>query len=541
MVRRLRNLELIRLVVDDVELEPTEANFVAAIIAAADVSSYADWLLIVDYLVFVTEDRAQPFWDKNVQRQLLRVLIRDPASASALLDAESFHISADSDFRNARVQLTRHKQRFEAQASKVSGTGDVNDALIRLATRRDELDLHVAELELTVEKEDDLLEASIREVELAELERQMAVDELEARRLALIDATLPSHDDVIRYLAARVALEVVCPICGQEGGDIPGHIAGDTCFLCGLTVQRSDDAMAFDVERLETRVQEADVAVEANALRLRERQDSTRKLHAVLAAERGRRAEIDGRIKALRSQLPTGTTDLASTASMIADLEQDLESLRSQAESSRATLQALIETSNEAVVSKQDDIKRVFDEVATMFLVEQCHLVPHLRPIRIGQEGERFEIQSFDLDLGSASDIGESRRDASDEVSESQRVFIDVAFRIALVQTCAGAGAGTMVIDAPEGSLDAVFSANAAELLSAFSVPGSQNRMIVASNLIEGSLLPELARRADIRSSDDPRVVNLLEIAAPTAAVVARGDEYRAVLSHALNGTPDEP
>jgi hypothetical protein len=173
-----------------------------------------------------------------------------------------------------------------------------------------------------------------------------------------------------------------------------------------------------------------------------------------------------------------------------------------------------------------------------MFLVERCHLVPHQTSIRIGQEGERFVIQAFDLDLGSSTEVGESRRDTRDEVSESQRVFIDVAFRIALVDTCVTSGAGTMVIDAPEGSLDAVFSSNAAALLSAF-VPDAtaERRLIVASNLVEGSMLPKLAELADIDDETDARLINLLDVAAPTAAVIERGDEYRAVLRGALDST----
>jgi hypothetical protein len=541
VTRALRNLELRALEIDGVEQPLSEVHFRQAVVAAAGVTDYADWLLLIDYLVFVAEDRSQPFWDRNVQRQLLRVLTRDAEAAGVLAEAESRHISADSEFRNARVQLGRHKQRFEKLAAQVAGTGDVNDALLALGIERDAADTGIRELESTIESAQDSYNEAVREHEIAAMERQLALDSLEAARFKLIESAIPTQEEVFRYLSARLATGRTCPVCGQEGGDAAAHWTSLTCFMCGLPVEDvSPDARA-SVEELESIVERAEKSVAANAARLTQRRESLGVAEASLAFERTRRGEIERRATTLRSQLPDGATDLGTHAALVAELEADLDVLRADLNRSRIDLQALLELGNEAVRSRQDEIKRVFDEVATMFLVEQCHLVPHVTSIRIGQEGERFEIQAFDLDLTSSTEIGETLRNTGEDVSESQRVFIDIAFRIALIRTCVSEGTGTMVVDAPEGSLDAVFSANAAALLAAFVAPPLvDNRLIVATNLVEGSLLPALARLAGIREQTDSRLINLLEVAAPTAAVVQRGDEYRIVLSGALGGASQE-
>lgn len=531
--RDLKNLGLVGLVVDGTDIEATENAFQEAVVAASHVTDYTDWLLLVDHLVFVTEDRPQPFWDRNVQRQLLRVLLRDAAGAKALSDAESNHISADSEFRNARAQLGRHKQRFETLRAKVAGTGNVNDAVIKLSADRDAINQRIAALESQLDEARERLGEAIREQDVAELAQQVAVDALEVARFELIESALPTQDDVVRYLRARLVTDHACPACGQEGGQIDAEPL--RCLLCGLPLPAVPTASAESVAELEERISHAATAVAANRARADERRSATGELERELAAQRTTRLEVEGRLKALRAQLPSGTEDLGGTAALIADLEDDLATLRSDLDRSRAELQDLIDRSNEAVRSRQDDVKTVFDAVATMFLVESCHLVPHQTLVRIGQEGERFEVQAFDLDLGSSTGTGESRRDTRDEVSESQRVFIDIAFRIALIHTCVELGSGTMVIDAPEGSLDVVFASNAAAMLGAFVDPAAgDNRLIVASNLVEGSLLPELARLAGIRDHDDHRLIDLLEIAAPTAAVAQRGDDYRSVLRRAL-------
>lgn len=538
VTRALRNLALTTLVVDGLEEDPTEERFQTCVVAAAEVASYPDWLLLIDYLVFVTEDRSEPFWDRNVQRHLLRVLTQDAQASGAVSEAESQHISADSEFRNARVQLNRHKVRFEKLAAQVEGSDDISDELIKLSRESSTVEAAIAQLEADLQDARDRHREAVREYELSEVERGLVIDSLEAARFALIEAAIPSQDDVIRYLTARLATSDVCPVCGQEGGDIAANLASTTCFLCGLEVATEPPEAHADVVELETEVQRAQAAVDANAARMTDRAEHLRATEASLASERTQRAELEGRMRALRAQLPEGDTDVGGQAALISDLEADLESLRRELDGSRAQLAALIETSNEAVMARQENIKSVFDRVATMFLVERCHLVPHQAPIRIGQEGGRFDIQSFDLDLGSATELGESRRDTGDDVSESQRVFIDIAFRIALVETCVASGSGTMVVDAPEGSLDAVFSTNAADLLFAFVSPENDDRhLVVATNLIEGTMLPRLAELGGVRAATDSRLINLLELAAPTAAVVERRDEYRAVLQRALEGT----
>lgn len=535
--RSLRNLELHELVVDGEELELRESAFSSHIVGAAEVTDYADWLLLVDHLVFVTEDRMQPFWDRNVQRQLLRILINDPATARQLSDAESEHISADSEFRNARAQLNRHKKRYERLSQSLAESGSVQERLLALESEREVLNREVAELEAVHENLFDERRAALRSTESAEVALQVTLDALEVERFRQIEAAMPGQDDVVRYLTARVSSVTECPACGQATPALAERIAAQLCFLCGneLVGATADGDKSDALDQLESQVRTAQRAIDAGRDLEKETTDALIASEVSLATARTRRAEISARIRAIRSQLPSGSEDLTSTFALIADLEDDLEVLRGDLTASRETLAALIEDNNRAIAERQADIKAVFDAVATRFLVEHCHLVPHQTLLKIGQEGERFEVQAFDLALSSPSGVGEPQRDSRDEVSESQRVYVDIAFRIALILSCANGGEGSLVIDAPEGSLDAVFVENAAQLLVALIEPAnSESRLVLATNLVEGHLLPALARVGGIDDANDPRVIDLLEIAAPTAALRERGREYRHIRDEAF-------
>jgi len=57
----------------------------------------------------------------------------------------------------------------------------------------------------------------------------------------------------------------------------------------------------------------------------------------------------------------------------------------------------------------------------------------------------------------------------------------------------------------------------------------AENRLIVTSNLVEGNLIPELMRKGGVRKASSKRIVDLLKIAAPTAATRQLAAQYAAV------------
>src|SRR5271170_5918945 len=85
----------------------------------------------------------------------------------------------------------------------------------------------------------------------------------------------------------------------------------------------------------------------------------------------------------------------------------------------------------------------------------------------------------------------------------------------------------------------------AGAFLSRFTQANPENRLIVTSNLTNADMIPALFGAYDPQEGDpDPitiargerrgRVINLLEIAAPTSAVQLVGERYKNLLNHAL-------
>ena len=84
---------------------------------------------------------------------------------------------------------------------------------------------------------------------------------------------------------------------------------------------------------------------------------------------------------------------------------------------------------------------------------------------------------------------GQTMRENPREVSQSQAEFVDLAFRMALMTVTAKGGAATLVVDAPEASLDFLFAERAGYQLAAFSKARRENRVVVTSYLPSDHLL----------------------------------------------------
>ena len=145
-----------------------------------------------------------------------------------------------------------------------------------------------------------------------------------------------------------------------------------------------------------------------------------------------------------------------------------------------------------------------------------------------GVELTPIEYPSFSVEMTGANFSQVQRRDSPEQVSESQREFIDLAFRMALVRVGSQSQTSTIIIDAPESSLDAVFVNRAAKVLASFANANSTNRLMVTSNLAAGKLIPAMLEAAeDVPRARFERIVDLFKVGVPTRAMMHLREEYQ--------------
>jgi hypothetical protein len=164
----------------------------------------------------------------------------------------------------------------------------------------------------------------------------------------------------------------------------------------------------------------------------------------------------------------------------------------------------------------------------------------------LGQEGELLAFPSFQVVMtsGTSPKLGTVRSDDT-QVSESQKEFVDLAFRMALFDAVRQRGDGVMlVIETPEASLDTVFVDRAGELLRKFANEnsGQHNVVLASSNLTSANMVRSLLgigklTKRQVETEVPKRIINLLALAAPNAAVRQFRAAYNRELARSLKKT----
>jgi hypothetical protein len=247
-------------------------------------------------------------------------------------------------------------------------------------------------------------------------------------------------------------------------------------------------------------------------------------------------AELDAAVSRYRfqvallvRQLPPDERTLREQSAEVSSLRGRLERLKLELDQIRSEFEAVVRKDMRAIADHREVIIEQFRTFAEEFLFEASDIkwAPHKS--RVGQTGPLVGFPAFDFEMAGSDFPSAVRRTGPEQVSESQREFVDLAFRMTLMTVASAKGSGSLVIDAPEASLDAVFSERAASVLARFADPARNNRVVVTSNLVEGQLIPSLLSEAEIDSDSDRRVVDLLRVATPTRAVTEFRSDYEAV------------
>jgi hypothetical protein len=248
-----------------------------------------------------------------------------------------------------------------------------------------------------------------------------------------------------------------------------------------------------------------------------------------------KQAALSLEINELIRRLPPSEQDVAGKSTELSVLHRQVVTLDIELEEKRNIFSDFMDEVNVDLAQQKDEVIDAFNSFARDFLLEDCSLTWTLRPVTVGQEGIKISYASFVLELGGSDFDSPIRRSEFDQVSQSQQEFLELAYRMALMTVAAEGAETTLVLDAPETSLDGVFASRAAEVINMFSGSSDRTRVLVTSNLVDGSLIPELLQRSNIKSPENPRILNLLLVAQPTAAVRQRRKEYDALISKIFN------
>jgi len=555
VARSLANLDVVELSVDQQPF-PTargaemEATYREQVVIASGLSSFEDFVFLLRYVVFYLEDRRSLVWDTAAQGEILNILVDNQDERRGQY-VELFNelLSKDSEYRNVHAVVSKQRRAFDKQTSTIEG-GQIERLIQSLEERRKDLKalvVHKNELSRTRDQLREQMENRRQEIH----DRRTA---LAAQLNNFYESFFPQLDNPARYLLAHFEAGAGCLVCGKQTTEAMEQVTAklymNTCPVCGSPIEEghrpANDPHAserIEQQRADIATAETDLAAMEQPLRDAENDYSSTTAKLVLITSQV--ASLEGQLKTLGDNLP----DVIKRRDELNKTLMAFEATLNQLEVERIELAGQFRELTDAIVQEvravSGPIEQAFTKYIRGFLAEQCEIKFTPREKRLGQRTNTdlfvFPLFIPTLTSGIHRNIA-TVREAGPSVSESQKEFIDLAFRMALLDLAAPNAPTMLVLETPEASLDSVFVPRAADLLRRFATQSNgahETRLIASSNVNREQMIPALfgaypdtrfyGQVVDEAPSEMPpmipieerasHVLDLLTIAVPTRAL----------------------
>jgi energy-coupling factor transporter ATP-binding protein EcfA2 len=524
-----------------------EEPFRKAIGDAFGIVDFANVIRVIDRLVFAFLDSDSfLIWDTASQYEIFRALILAPEDAGRLRALEATIVSADSSARNLNAVIFGIVKRQERESSRQANAADTRAKLAEAVA-----DFNSAqEREFELQRKFEQAEVGRSDARTRFLRSERAADDAEKAyeqaKFSTLREALTQATPTQQYLIVKLLTERKCIACGSSAPELANKLerrhTQEECVVCGAPLKKTK--IRSGTQSLLRRARDAystlEIAREAftNARREFERAEEAHAESFALAQSARDKVDLmQKKVAALTRRLPKADRLAVSRErSRIEALRSEVVNFRKERDDAEEEIAGLIAKMRDGVEGIRSQIEGKFQNRAKQFFTEKVRLVYASRQDRIGQQGRRFEFPAFEMEMTSGATDGRFSRRTIDSVSFSQRQYLDLLFRIAVMEVV-GAGPYTLIVDGPESSLDAVFAERAGRLFAQLASPARKNgnSLIAACNVVDGAFIPSVLHSFSSESERRKRLINLLEVAAPTAALRDLSAEYQSAVHRILS------
>jgi hypothetical protein len=547
VTRRLQDLSITSLKIDENDLSADEGDLEDEIWRLAGCSSQYDFHLLTRSVLFFLEEKMPVVWDPIAQAEIFRILFLsgDEALELARIAAEIQVI--DSRARNMYDQLRRYKDQLSSIQARSSAAAEVTERTRYIEERMPQLERRAESLRETTDELERIRNVNRGKLDGLKLDLEEASRELEFKHHQYFVTLFPQLSETARNVFTNLLGESGCLVCGSRRSGLSAELRRlakeGICPVChspkedqertltdGQFGSRTINRAIAKIEKLKQRISKSQNTVNSNDERYKE---ALAELLVVMSEQ----DELEAEANHLRAMAPIGSEELLETQDYVRFTEKEIRKARRKNKALLVKYVDRLSVLDRAIRRNRNNMSVFFAEYAGSFLAEKCNLTFEPQQLQLGQAIDKVKYPTFAVQMTSAvtPSTGTTRKD-DDDVSESQKEFIDLAFRMAVLKTYAtstNVTAGAMiVIETPEASLDSVFVNNAGEMLRSWCSdprPGA-NSIIATSNLnrenMIGALLGLNKSRPPSEATIRKRIINLLEVAAENATVKQHRKEY---------------
>ncbi|QYK54338.1 MAG: AAA family ATPase [Fimbriimonadaceae bacterium] len=454
-------------------------------------SSFSQFACFQHFVCTFDEKRTLLLYSNKLVEQVLNtVFLLEPALAVEIDALRRSEEKYDSQVRNIQWEITKNLKRINEAKIRADSMSDWQSELAELEGVYKELQTAHSERSIlrdnTRGKLDDLT------LELAQLSAKEATlrDEF-SRVMSSVSQVRPD----VREQPATIKMlnDGLCFLCGVHSESLKQKAIklanSNQCPVCESTLPDSntvDDQLLASLQELDKELSQTRKATRDTANALLREQDEVKVLDRSVIEIQEQIHEFEAKslttLSALRNSLSSPTEPNAVDAAEDQQLIQILQAEKTSAEKSRTEVR-----------ERLSELRR---KLRTQFLELEDKFVPLFRELAhtfLGVDiGIRLDDSGSDTVRLIISVRGSNRREEF-ALSESQKFFLDIAFRMSLLQFVSTDNPpSTLILDTPEGSLDIAYEKRAGVMLASF--VSRSNRVLMSANLNSSHLLLALAR-----------------------------------------------
>lgn len=464
-----------------------------------------DFAFVVHRLPYLPETRRLLAWDTNAQIRIIMLLNQDVLIEEDFRKRREELKKLDSSKRHLHVALGKIEKRIaESKARSKKSAKNSNSGSASAGQNGTDYKRLLEKLQ-EIARQRHAIEKDRREASEALNKISSGIEvlreQIEQTEAFLISGLLSDQEKQSHLAINKMAESGICPVCGihQKGLQelAHQHTLEHRCLLCG-----SENPQQTEPELATLRSQ---LAEKLRSQKVREStfRTATNKLEYIRREEDRLQYEVNS-IRLSQPALTLIERDLPSPSSrkdlveMKAMLERQEDDLQAQIIERRSQLERDYRVFRDAVNTRINLLRSTYATYATEFLGIPCELT----------ETMATDLISFTRFIPKFNNI---ERDTPESCSEAQRFFLDIAFRMALIDFASNSTKdnATFVCETPESALDMSYIDNVVRMFSQFSEKGHSLLLTanIQSDSIAGALL-ELEPK-DERAS---RILNLLDI-----------------------------
>jgi hypothetical protein len=494
------------------------------------------------HLFFFGESRYLLAWDNQVQHELISLMMSDHATYSRVGELWDQVESADSTARNLSAQAVRMERDLkemlesESNVDKLQRRSEASQ-LAQQQKDQEKLLLLVRDRISKEQKLDDRLNRQVAETyasfhrELSQLEATQSDDQDE--RLLAIAFEDPTTASARRSLEEfyRAPTQRDCPCCGRPG--IAATVAlfaeaaaasarGGNCVVCSKHLSQTPRGTGGPTSK------ESGTDAEAATLRtfLFQREQVRSRLSELHAEEsRALQSLAQVREAALKHALENPTSAAETIRVTIGHMRAKEKEAKKDRDQKLASLKRELSKTNAVFSRIQHNIAKAFRKYASLYLDEPCDvafLSEAELPGRRGPQVKAPHAAFFPV-------ISGQTRPSAQALSDAQRSFVDLAFRMAAIDVWhqTTKQTTTMIIETPEGAVDIAYMERVASMMRTFGKQG--HTMIITTNLNNTIFLPEVMAHwpKDARRN---HILNMLEEGSPRQVQIDHKGHFDEIL-----------